>query len=216
LPAGTFANTSSSDGIRSPRHRSPFQRPQRPTSSDRNSAKLVSLTTHREPATRCASSSPGVCYVPQSVLDQGLQRLESLSRAAEKGDLAALDELRNQLDSCRYIWQPLVDLQRMIELRLIGLIAGTDPLRAEAFRKRNSELRSDLNGEGGSMLVQLAASRVVAAWMFAQVLEWLVLNSLDEPRVVKKLADAERRLQTAIRTLATVKKLEMQLQQAAT
>ena len=104
----------------------------------------------------------------------------------------------------------------MIELKLIGLIAGKDPLRAEAFRKRNSELRCELIGEGGSMLVQLAVSRVAAAWLFVQVVEWLALDSLNESHVVKKLADAERRLQIAVRTLATAKKLELQLQPAAT
>jgi hypothetical protein len=162
------------------------------------------------------SEAPRVRYVPQRDLDDALQKLEALSCAAEKGDLAALDELRSELDSCPHIWQPIVDLQRMIEHKLITLIAGTDPLRAESFRKRNSELRCELSGQSGSVLVQLASSRVAAAWMFAQVLEYLVLDSLDEPRVVKKLADAERRLQIAVRTLATVKKLELQLQMATT
>jgi hypothetical protein len=162
------------------------------------------------------SASPGVRYVRQSVLDQGLQRLESLSCGAEKGDSAALDTLRSEMDTCPHIWNPLVDLQRMIELKLTAMFAGTDPLRVEAFRKRNSEIRHELNGAGGSISTKMAASRLLACWQVAQFVELRFLESPMEGNGVKRLEQSQRRYESAMRTFVMSKRLDAQLQLAAT
>jgi hypothetical protein len=166
-------------------------------------------------AKETASNQPGVKYVPQAELDSELAKLEKLSLAASKGDTTALDKLRAALDNCPHIWRRLADLQQLVELKMIALIGNRDPLRSEAFRKRCSELRQHLSDEDSSLATKMAASRVVATWMFTQFLELRVLNSLDEPRVVKQLEHAERRCQIAMRTYLMAKRLDLQTQQAA-
>jgi hypothetical protein len=107
-------------------------------------------------------------------------------------------------------------MQREIELQMVDLVAGNDPLRAEAFRKRCSELRHELlDGKPASLLLKMCASRVVACWMFCQLLE---LRSLEDPqdlRCIKQLEQAERRYQVAMRSFQMARHAELQLQRLA-
>ena len=164
---------------------------------------------------RAASAKAHIKYVPQDELDAELAKLEDLSRAAQGGDTAALDKLRIALDNCPHLWRRLADLQQLVELKLIALIADEDPLRSESYRKRISELRHDLSDENSSLATKMAASRLVATWTFGQFLELRSLDSLEERHVVKQLEQAERRIQIAMRTYAMAKRLDSQLQQAA-
>ncbi len=128
-------------------------------------------------------------YVRQGQLDAELAKLEELSQAALAGDTAALDQLRAELDNCPHVWRRLTDLQQLVEHKLIELIAGIDPLRVEAFRKRCSALRHELlEGEGSSLLVKMAASRVVMCWMFCQFLELRALEDPQDLRCINSLS----------------------------
>jgi hypothetical protein len=151
-------------------------------------------------------------YVAQAELDREQAQLEKLSQAAMTGDTTALDALRAALDHCPHIWRRLADLELLVETKLIGFVAGSDPLRAEAFRKRCSELRQHLvSGKQGSLAVKLAASRVVSTWLFGQLLELRALESPQELRNIKQLEQAERRFQVAMRTFGMALQLELQL-----
>ena len=180
-----------------------------------NSQPSSTGTRTTKAAKETASKQSSIHYVPQAELDAELAKLEKLSHAAMTGDTAALDKLREQLDSCPHLWRRLADLQQLVELKMVALIANQNPLRSESFRKRCSELRHDLSDEESSLATKMAASRVVATWTFAQFLELRVLDSLDEPHVVKQLEQAERRYQSAMRTYALAKRLDLQMQQAA-
>jgi hypothetical protein len=161
------------------------------------------------------SAAARIKYVPQGELDAELAKLETLSHAAMTGDTAALDRLREQLDSCPHLWRRVADLQLLIEIKMIEQIAGKDPLRAEAFRKRNSEIRHELNGAGGSISTKLAASRLLACWQVAQYVELRFLESPMERDWGKRLEQSQRRYESAMRTYVMAKRLDLQLQQAA-
>src|SRR5207253_10655553 len=104
------------------------------------------------------------------------------------------------------------DLQRMVEIKLIGLVAGNDPLRGEAFRKKSSELRDHLeDGQQYSLAVKLSASRVVACWLFAQFLDLRALESPHENWCLRQL-QGERRYQSAMRTFCLARQADVQLQ----
>jgi hypothetical protein len=182
--------------------------------------KKASDQSRQKPETRSSKTAakfqrpnPSVKYVPQAALDRDLQKLETLSQAALAGDTTALDQLRADLDLVPHIWRRLADLQVLVELKLIGLVAGKDPLGAEAFRKRCSELRHRLlEGEPSSLATKMAASRVVATWLFTQLLELRVLESPDDLRNIKSLEQAERRYQVAMRTFCLVRQADLQLE----
>jgi hypothetical protein len=107
-------------------------------------------------------------------------------------------------------------LELLVETKLIGLVAGNDPLRAEAFRKRCSELRRHLvAGQQNSLAVKMAASRVVATWLFVQLLELRALEQPAEMRNVKQLEQSERRFQVAMRTFSLAQQSQLQQQASA-
>jgi len=159
------------------------------------------------------ASSKAVKYVPQSVLDKKLARLEQLSQAVLDGDGTAIDQLRAELNHCPRLCRRLADLQRRVEIKLIGLVADKDPLHTEAFRRHCSNLRHELlDGEQASLATKMAASRVVITWLFAQLLDLRALESPEELRSIKQLEQAERRYQTAMRTFCMARQADLQLQ----
>jgi hypothetical protein len=167
-------------------------------------------------AAKTPPSKPGITYVPQSALDRDLEKLETLSRASLAGDTTALDELRTALDRCPHVWRRLSDIEHLVELKLMALVAGNDPLRSEAFRKRCSELRHHLlAGEPSSLATKMAASRLTITWLFVQFLELRTLESPDRLHSIKQLEQAERRYQVAMRTYGLARHLDLQLQRLA-
>jgi hypothetical protein len=189
-------------------------KPARKKTAERQGRPTSSNTT--EAAQQTKPGRVGVKYVAQAELDREQVKLEKLSQAALAGDSSALDKLRVALDSCPHIWRRLADLQLLVEHKLIALVAGKDPLLGEAFRKRCSELRHLLlDGEPCSLATKMAASRVVATFMFAQLLELRALQSPVELRCVKQLEQAERRHQVAMRTFLMTRRSELQLSQLA-
>lgn len=176
----------------------------------------VGSTIAKLTPTRAESTDSKIKYVPQAQLDAELAHLEALSQAALAGDTAALDQLRTALDNCPYVWRRLADLEQLVEHKLIELVAGSDPLRVEACRKRCSELRHELlEGDAGSLLVKMAASRVVMCWMFCQFLELRALEDPQDLRCIKQLEQAERRYQVAMRTFQMARHADLQLQRLA-
>jgi hypothetical protein len=165
---------------------------------------------------KSAPAASTVNYVSQAELNAEQEKLEGLSRDALAGDTAAIDRLRAALDHCPHIWRRLADLQYIVECKLIQLVAGNDTLRAECFRKRCSELRYELlERKPCSLATEIAASRVVATFMFAQLLELRSLQAPEELRCIKQLEQAERRFHVAMRTFLMAKRSELQLSQTA-
>ena len=177
-----------------------------------NSQHRTTNTHANKTAKETASKQSSINYVPQAELDAELAKLQKLSHAAMTGDTTALDKLRAALDSCPHIWRRLADLQQLFEHKLIGLIGSGDPLRCEAFRKRCSDLRYHLSDADSSLATKMAASRVVSCWLFTQFLELRFLKSPLEGNGVKPLEQAERRYQSAMRTYAMARRLDLQLQ----
>ncbi len=99
----------------------------------------------------------------------------------------------------------------MIEFKMAEQIAGKNPLQVEAFRKRCSELRQQLQGDSDALHVQMAVSQVVACWCFIQIVELSAHRSGDVQKFAKSLAQAQQRYEISMRTFAQAKRLEHQL-----
>ena len=190
--------------------------PQRPAKDAPQSTQAFSNSRPPQPEPTTAAAAPkqrppqqrkaSVKYLSQAVLNRELAYLESLSAAALAGDTTALDQLRSQLDHSAHIWRRLVDLEDLVERKMVELFAGVDPLRCEAFRKRAAEIRvALLEGESGSFATKMAASRVVICWLFAQLLDLRALQAPQATTSLKMQEQAERRLQVAFKTYALVR-----------
>ena len=90
-------------------------------------------------------------------------------------------------------------------------VAPSDLLFMEAFRKRAAEIRHQLLGDSQDLLTQMAVSRVVDCWLFTQFLQLQLLRDNYPRDGAKQLAQAERRLECAVRTLSLAKKLQKHL-----
>lgn len=182
------------------------------TSSSKNSSASRRPTaaakgTRHEPGTASGSRAK---YCPQAAIDSALGRLIELADAASNGDLKALDQLRQALGTS-VAWRLIADLQREIEIKMADEFDPEDTLRREMFVKRSSDLRFYLCSDCNSPMVKIAASRVVACWVFAQFLELRLHESGELLSNLKALEQAERRIESAMRTLANAKKLEFHL-----
>jgi hypothetical protein len=181
-------------------------------SRTRNSAHAPTKTRAAKTASDTDSAGGSTHFLPEAKICATLARLEELSRAAIAGDTTAIDTIRIVLDSTPWIWQYAADLQIAVEERLVQLVAGNDVLKREAFRRRASELRSQLAEAGDSLLARMAISRVVASWLFAQFLELRALSSADYRGAATAVLQAERRWQAAVRTLNLVRRGERERQ----
>jgi hypothetical protein len=176
--------------------------------SQRASAKAGAAKT-----VRSTDSAGGNTHIlPEATIRATFAKLRVLSQAAIAGDTTAIDKIRIVLDSTPWVWQYAADLQIAVEERLVQLVAGDDVLKREAFRRRASELRSQLAEAGDSLLVRMAISRVVASWLFAQFLELRALSSADYRGAANAVLQAERRWQAAVRTLTMVRRAEWERQ----
>ncbi len=155
----------------------------------------------RDDVTGQQSCSTAAGFLKQSVFDEQVTELERLAKSASAGDSEALDELRDQLERLPHIWRMLSDAQRDIEVRLAKHLAGDDPLRVEACRKRFAELRTLIGPQDSEPLLEMTASGVVNAFMFCQLSETIASKHPHDKSCFSRLHMARRGLEVAIRSL---------------
>jgi hypothetical protein len=83
---------------------------------------------------------------------------------------------------------------------------------AEHVRRHNEQLAASLKRSGSSPLEQLAVDRIVIANLAAAVLDTIMAGNIGKPELHHKTARAhelaEKRIQTAIKTLDLVRDME--------
>jgi len=140
------------------------------------------------------------------------QALKLLLKRAEMGDRSVLPELREALDNNRAIWQTYGDIAKQAEGALIRLAAGDNLLMAESLQRKLGELKQELVGNCPSPLESLLVARITATWLQSHYYDALVAQSSDASEAREKMLlrhqdAAHRRHLTALKTLATVRKL---------
>ncbi len=138
--------------------------------------------------------------------------LTILLKRAEQGDLAVLPELRAVLDADARLWQLYGDLALQAEASLIKLAAGSNLLLAEALLRKLHAMKAELSGETPSPLVKLLAERASACWLQVSYYDALLAQAAGASEARLKMLQRERdaahrRQLTALKTLATVRKL---------
>jgi hypothetical protein len=138
--------------------------------------------------------------------------LAQLLKRAQAGDVSVLGALRQVLSDNPDLWQGYGDLAAQAEAALIRLAAGRDLLLTEALLRKLAALKQELGGESPSPLERLLIERVTACWLQVAYYDTLVVQARESSparlKMLQGLQDAaHRRHLSAIKTLATVRKL---------
>lgn len=139
--------------------------------------------------------------------------LPALLRRAMAGDESALPALRRVFDTGELV-ESLGDLALLVEATLIGNVAGNNLAVKEGLGRKMAKIRGELAGPDAPPLERLLADRVALCWLslhdgevrFAQSKD-LTINLADYWQ--RRINSAHKRYLTAIKTLATVRKLAL-------
>jgi hypothetical protein len=131
--------------------------------------------------------------------------------AARKGDLGALRDLHRLLDRRPDLWQAFGDAGRCAEDALLDLFAGDCLLLKESVQRQLAELKAELTEGEDSPLVRLSAERVALCWLAAAEADKKAAVTVASPAaqaaVRRWQSESQRRLDGAVKALATLKKL---------
>jgi len=148
-----------------------------------------------------------------------LRAINRLMEAAKAGDKRVIQRLRELLETQPGAWEELGDLAGHAEAAQLQLIAGDNGLLKEAVRAKLAVLRAELEGPECPPLERLLVQRILACWLqvtyadakYADEASRLTLAQGDYFQ--RRQDRAHRRLLSAIRTLAMVRKLPLPLLQ---
>jgi hypothetical protein len=131
---------------------------------------------------------------------------------AQAGDESVLPHLRDALRHPEVVEVLGGDLARRVIDRLLEAACGTNLAVREAIAAKMDLLRAELAGPAPSAVERLLADRVVSCWLHLHYLEvgsaGLAAAGREAGELHQRAVDrAHRRYLSAIKTLATVRKL---------
>ena len=143
-------------------------------------------------------------------------RLQQLSAQAQTSDEDARRELQDLLDEHPEIWKEAGDLAAFAQSSWLRLIAGHNELFGDSLRRKAEEFRRELAGPQPGVLERLLVERVVACWLPLHYYEALAAQPGELPVrqakfVQERLNLAQRRYIAAVKALATVRRLAVNL-----
>ena len=145
-----------------------------------------------------------------------LDDIDTLATAASQGDRTVLEALRKAVcETDHNLWSEIGNLSLWVQNELIDMMFAKEELLArEAVKDKLSELATELSGPSPSPLERLLVERTVTCWLDVQAADRCYLNatkgqsSFAQGEYYQRRQDrAHRRLLTAIKTLAQVRKL---------
>lgn len=142
-----------------------------------------------------------------------MDELRALARRAEAGDPTALAEARRFFDEAPDdVWRAAGDLARVAELAVLDLAAGHNDVLKEAMDRKLQALKQELAGPTPTPLEKLLADRTAACWLQVAEADLAVTTvrglTVAQGRFLdERCCRAHQRLLTAVKMLATVRKL---------
>jgi hypothetical protein len=148
----------------------------------------------------------------ESAADAAHDELAALLKRAEQGDRSVVPAMQRALDENPAIWRHYGDLAAQAEAALVTLAAGANLLLADSLMRKLEEMRRELIGETTSPLEALLVRRVTATWLQVSYYDGLRAQAAGAGEARLKMLQlqqdaAHRRHLTAVKTLATVRKL---------
>jgi len=140
------------------------------------------------------------------------QKLLDLLGRAQRGDHSAVPELRALLDCSPDLWEAYGNLAGHAEASLIQLIAGSNLVIAESLLRKLGSMKDEFGRESAPPLERLLIDRVTATWLQvnyydARLAQKPAGNESAFKLILTQQDAAHRRHLSALKTLATVKKL---------
>ena len=143
-----------------------------------------------------------------------VERVNALLPAANDGNRQALGELRGILDDHPDLWSAVGDLAATAELTLVNALSGDNTVHRDAVLRKLASLRREVSGPVPTSLERLLVDRVVVGWLgvaFAEGTYHRAIeqgqNQEDDEFHHRRVERAQRRYLTAIKALATVRRL---------
>jgi hypothetical protein len=151
---------------------------------------------------------------PADTIPTGAEEMRKFLKRAQRGDASTLPVLRKMLENPATVDQFGGDLARQAALSLINAAAGEDLAFKEALTRKLELLRAELSGPNPTPLERLLVERIVACWLQVQDADVRYAQakslSLEWGDYYQRRMDrAHKRYLTAIKTLATVRKLAL-------
>jgi hypothetical protein len=141
-----------------------------------------------------------------------ISRIQAIVEKARRGQTEVLPELEKLLTEKPKIWAEMYDLSALVEQAWINQIAGKDLFVQRCIRRRIGKMKADLAGPTASALEHLLANRIAVCWLVSQASE--LVESADGSGIkvtevkMKQSESANRRLLSAAKALAAVRRLE--------
>lgn len=137
---------------------------------------------------------------------------ELLVTQANKGDAAAIEDLRRTLDEFPQIWRKVGDLSAVAGNSLIKTVANGNRLVSSSIARHVDELRKELLGTASTRLDRLAIERLLLAWLQAYHTDAVVASLKDVSQGtlsmwLKRQRQAARQFDAAVKSLAMLRKL---------
>jgi hypothetical protein len=151
---------------------------------------------------------------PKVVLPTTEQEIKALVKRASKGDESTLPVLRELFKDPGAVDRCGGNLARQTELSLIQTAAGDNLTLREALTRKMELLRQELAGPNPTALERLLVERVATCWLQLQDADVRFAQARDLSRewgdyYQRRIDRAHQRYLTAIKTLATVRKLAL-------
>ena len=94
-----------------------------------------------------------------------LERLQTLVQRAERGDKAALPELRVALDANPWVWRDYGHIGAHALTAWVRLITGPNLMAREALERALDGLWKELAGDDPSQVERLLVARILSCWL---------------------------------------------------
>jgi hypothetical protein len=142
------------------------------------------------------------------------EEIRQVIKRAEGGDAKALPALRKLLEMPDIVDMCGGDLAQQAERSLINTAAGNNLSFKEAMIRKTEILRKDLAGPSPTPLERLLVERIVTCWLHLHDVQvrFVQAKGLSIPQADyhhRAIDHCHRRYLTAIKTLATVRKLAL-------
>ena len=156
---------------------------------------------------------PDVTKPAETTVPTDPKELRKILERAQKGDESTLPVLHEMLKTTRWV-EACGNLARHAENTLIRQFAVKDIAVGEGLRQKLEIMRGELAGPNPSALERLLAERIATCWLHVYQLETTYAGkdsmSLELGNYYQKNIDrAHKRYLSAIKTLATVRKLAL-------
>jgi hypothetical protein len=148
--------------------------------------------------------------------NRSADEVAALIEKAQDGDDGAYTELREYVGDNPRFWNRIGNLAAAAELQWLQKIISKDRLTQEGVKRRLQSMKRDLLASGRSPLERLLVDRIAVCWLQVQYADAWYPHKLEEGMTFeagdyyqRRQDRAHRRFLSAIKALATVRKLAL-------